>query len=828
MRQLMRRACGAWIHDTGRDVRFAIRLLSRERAFTAAIVLVLGLGLGIANLQFVLIDAVCIHGLPIPGVDRVLFLGARDAQQRDAALSYRDFDGIRASTHAMSVAAFATAPAVLGDDDRAPDRVLATYVSATMFQVLKEPVLLGRDFTADDDTPGAPAVTILTASVWRSRYSGDPSIIGRAVRVNGTLATVIGVMGGRFRFPAVTDLWLPLAAMPGIAAERRTARALAAVGRLAGGATLAGVRADLAAQSARLALAYPATDTGIALMAMPINERYNGRITDSVWLAFAGVGIVVLLIACANAANLLLIRAGRRGHEIAVRAALGASRLRLVRQMLIEGAVLGALGGAAGAVVSGIALRVINSIVPENTLPYWMRYALDARAFAALAAMALASVFAFGLAPALHVARTDVNAAINTGTRAGAGSVRARRWTAALLTVECGLTMVMLATLVLGVRGVRDAGRRFMLVDPHGVLTSWVTLPAERYRTPDARRDFYRTLVSRVGGLPGAPIVAEATTLPLGGGAPRRLAIDGRPEVSGGTPPTVWTVGISRRYFDALSATLIRGRVFDEDDGRPGHEAVIVNRRFADMFFPQDDALGHGVRLTDPNAPPAATSTLTIVGIAPVIRQRPQVAEPDPVVYLPLDGAPPTSAVLLIRSAGSDPASLAAPLREIVRTLDGELPLYRTMSLEDAIDASRWNGRVSNLLLYVIAAAAIVLATLGLFAVIAHAVEQRTREIGIRVALGAGRSRLLAMVARRTAGHLATGLAAGFACIAVFERITSSGGGEAAAQITRYRITDPLTMTGAVALLTTIAMIAAIVPAWTATRIDPVVALRHE
>lgn len=813
--------------DLAHDVRFGIRLLARERGFTTAAVLVLGLGLGIASMQFVLVDAICLRGLPIPRVDRVLFLGARDAQQRDATLSYREFEFIRDHIEGIRAAAYATAPAVLGDDDRAPDRALAAYVSAPLFDLLGERPRLGRAFEPGDDRPGAPLVTILTAGVWQTRYGSDPHIVGRQVRVNGTPATVIGVTGGRFRFPGVADLWLPLTQMAGITQERRSARVLGVAARMADSASLAGVRGELAAAADRLGHDYPATNTGMALTAVTINERYNGRITDSVWLAFVGVGVVVLLIACANAASLLMIRAVRRGHEIAIRASLGASRGRVVRQLLVESALLAIAGAAAGALFAAAGLHLVNALVPENTLAYWTEFMLDRRAFAAMSALCAATIVVFGIAPALHVACVDVNTALNAGRRGGATTLRARRWTTALLAFECGLTMVMLATLVLGVRSVRDAGRRFIAIDPTHVLTTWVTLPADRYRTADARRAFLRTLEDRGRALAGAPVVAFANVLPLGGAAPRLLEIDGRALTPASERPTVWSVVVTPRYFDAIGVRLARGRGFDDRDGLAGYENVIVNDRFAELFFADADPIGRRVRLAETNVTGGQPAAQTIVGVAPTIRQRPQVGDPDPIVYLPLAGAPPTSAVMLLRTSG-DPVALAAPLRDAVRALDVGLPLYRTMPMETALDVSQWNGRVSNLLLYIIAAAAVVLATIGLYAVIAHTVERRTHEIGIRVALGAQRWPLVRMVAGRAATHLVLGAGAGLACVVAFERFVSSGGGEAGRRATDLTITDPLTLVAAIALLAVITLLAAIVPAWTATRVDPVVALRRD
>src|SRR5262245_15739240 len=429
-----------------RDLRLAVRMLARDRAFTSVAVLVLGLGIGVANMQFVLLNAVCIRGLPIPRVDRVLFVSARDARDRDVPLSFREFEGIRQSARQFhAIAAFANAPAVIGDDDRAPDRAAATWISASGFEVLAEPPAFGRTFEAADDRPGAPPVAIVGHGLWQARYGGDPSLVGRVVRINGTPTTVVGVMRGGFRFPSTTEVWLPLAAMPGVATERRTARLLSVVGRLTDGASIADARGELAAVAGQLTRDYSDTNRGMRLAAMLINDRYNGRLTDPVWLTFAAIGVIVLLIACANAANLMLMRSVARSHEMAVRASLGASRGQLVRQLLAESAVLAALGGAAGTVLPLLSIRVLTSVIPENTLAYYTRFTMDGFAFAVLCAVCLGTVFVFGLAPAVHVSKADVNHLIKEGGRGGGAGIRARRWTTAFLTTEFALTMVMLA-----------------------------------------------------------------------------------------------------------------------------------------------------------------------------------------------------------------------------------------------------------------------------------------------------------------------------------------------------------------------------------------------
>jgi putative ABC transport system permease protein len=812
----------AWLEEFWRDFRFAVRLLKKERGFTLVAVTVLGLGIGVNNTQFILVNALCIRGLPIDRVDRVLSLSARDARDQELGLSYREFDAMKPAAPAFTgLAAFANSPVAVGDEGRAPDRAPGTYISAGGFRLLGATPALGRDFEPADDRPGAPSVAILGTGLWKSRYGADRSIIGRVVRINGTPSVVIGVMADGFRFPSNTEVWQPLALMPGIETDRRAARALNVVGRMVDGAAIADVRGQLGALTSRLSHDYPETNQAVRLAAVPINDRYNGRITDSVWLAFMTVGLVVVLIACANVANLLLMRSIRRAHEMAIRASLGASRNRLVRQLIVESAVLASAGGVLGLALSLAGVRLLARAIPANALPYWITFSMDGRAFAVLCASCLGTVFVFGLAPAIHVSRPDVGDVMKEGGgRSGTAGVRARRWTTAFLTAEFALTMMLLTTLGLSVRLARAAERADLVFNPSNLVTTSVALPADKYRSADRRIEFYGQLQERLSGIGTIASVAVATALPLGGASARQLEIDGRPPTAGQTPPTVWTVTISAQYFDALGLGLRRGRAFNEGDGAAGSEAAIVNQRFAELYFSNDDPIQHRIRLKEPSASGSRPPWLAIVGVSPTVRQR-GLPDPDPVVYLPLRAAPPTSAVVIVRSP-SQSTAIAPSLREAVRAIDPDLPLYRIMSMEQALTESQWNGRVSNMIITSIAFVALCLAAVGLYAVTSQAVAQRTHEIGIRMALGAERTHVVQIVLRRAMAQLALGIAAGAGCTLGWERMF--GGGAAGGA----RMSDPMNLVAVSALLIGVALIACLSPAWRATRVDPVIALRYE
>jgi putative ABC transport system permease protein len=824
-----------WLQDGLRDLRFATRLLVKERSFTAVAVLTLGLGIGVNNTLFIAVNTACLRGLPIERPDRVMFLSSRDARERQLGLSRREVDQTRRGLPSFSgLAGFANAQMSVGDEDRAPEREVGTYISSNGFHLLGEPPALGRDFLPADDQPGAPPVAIIAHGLWSRRYAGDPSIVGRTIRVNGKLAIVVGVMRDPFQFPGNTGVWLPLTQMPGPAAA--PARTLSVFGRLIDSSTVAQARTEIDALSTRLSHDFPETNQGMRLAAVPINERYNQRVTDPSWLSFLALGVVVVLIACANVANLLLMRAMRRAHEMATRASLGATRGHLVRQLLVESALLAALGGVLGLVLAIAGARGLQRLIPPNTVPYWLTFTMDARTLLVLCGVCLGTVLVFGLAPALHVARADVNEVMKTGGRSGMAGLRERRWTTVFLVAEFGLTMMFVAALVVGLRGVVAARQADLVIHPANLITTWVTLPPDRYRTEAQRLDFYSHLDERVALVPGVSGTAFMTALPLGGAVPKQLAIDGRQTAPGTTPPTVFAITISPRAFDVLDVPLVAGRPFDERDGLPGNARVIVNQRFAQMFFPAVDPIGQRIALSDasasspglhlaaPTTPGAggdpATVWLTIVGVSASVRQGPALI-PDPIAYTPLRASPAATVAVVVRGAG-EPAGLAPLLREAVRSIDADLPLYRVMSMEQALDNSQWAARGSIVISMVIVWIAIGLAAVGLYAVTAHSVVQRSQEIGVRMALGAGTRDIVRLVGRRVCVQVGLGTVAGIAFTLVWQKAFAEVPSGTASP------TDPASLIGAAAVFAVVAVLASASPLRKATRVDPLVALRYE
>jgi predicted permease len=805
-----------WVADFVADLKYGARLAARDRSTTLFAIVALALGIGVNSTFFTVVNAVCFRGLPIDAVDRVLFVGARDDQGRDQGLSYPEFRDLQTRSGAFGgLAAFTSGQATLVDEQLPAERLNTAYVSAAAFDHLHERPLFGRDFRRLDDVANAAPVVILSADVWERRYGADGNIVGRPVRVNGISSTVVGVMPRGFRFPDNADLWQPLTQSPGLTAQTRADRTLAVFGRLREDATLEGARTELDRIARELARESPSSNGGLRFTAVPINERYNARVTDRVWIAFLTAGLIVLLVACANVANLLLLRATVRSHEIGVRLSLGATRVRLIRQLLAESLIIAVFGGLLGFGISLAGARLLSMALTENA-PYWLRFTMDARGFALLAVVSLSSVFAFGLAPALHAARTDINDVLQETGRNSAG-LRSVRWTSWFVAAEFALTIVLVAAVVLGYRGYRAAAASEIRIDTANLLTMWIALPQDRYSTPERQMAFYDQFSERLRGLGSIRAVTIANALPFSGAPRRPIDVQGAP-ATGRPPSMISTVTVDDQYFATLGLAMLRGRALTRRDGESGTLNVVVNERFAALYFPLGDPIGKRIRIGQQGTSAAADAT--VVGVAPSLRQFPQGIVAEPVVYLPLRFDPPPTIALLVRHSQTADA-MAAALRTELRAQDAELPLYRVLTMDQVISESTLNGRVSNGLITAIAMIALGLAVVGLYAVTAHAVVQRRREIGVRTALGARPAGVMTMVLTGALKQLGPGLLLGVAGIFAWQRLL----GDPSQQ---YRLTDPATLGIVIAAVVGVSAAACAVPARRAALSDPVAALRRD
>ena len=801
------------LEELTQDFRFAGRMVRRDWGFTATVVLVLGVGIAVTNTFLVLTYAICLRGLPIDTPERVVFLRARDAAGRAVGLSFEDFKDLRdKSTSFSDIAAFIGGSIALGDDARGTERFRGAYVSTGTFRLLGEVPVVGRDFELQDDRPGAPSVVILGTSIWTSRYARDPSVVGSVVRVNGVPSTVIGIMPDRSKFPVNTEIWQPLAAS-GAPRESRDTRTLAMMARVRDGIAVAAARDELTSIWSGLQSTYPDLNGRVRLEIIPINRQYAGDINHPAWMAFVTAGFLVLVVACANVANLLLMRGTHRARELTIRGSLGATRPRIIRQLLTESVWLGILGGAVGIGLALMSVRLLWALHPPGELPYWMRFGMDVPVLAIVVVLCLVTSLVFGTIPAFQITKGAANLALKDGPRGATRGPTSRRWTATFLAAQFSIALMFLGTISVATR-LLDRQDRDPHIDAANILTVWITLPPQKYGTPEQRTRFHDALYQRLATVPALRSVAMTRRLPLEGATGRQLFIEGAPVETTQDRPRVSSVTISPTYFEALGVGLLRGRAFHDRDGLPGYDTVIVNQRFVDIHFPRVDPLGKRIGLAGSSGKPG--SWLTIIGVSPNIRQQPTPV-PEPVVYVSLRASPDAQFAVVARADA--PMALVPVVRNAIRAIDADVPVFRILTLEEAMREANWNNRLSSLLANFVTILALLLSAVGLYALISHAVAQLTPEIGVRVALGAKPRQVAWTVFHRALTPLAMGVAGGVLLAVGSSKLFASdrSGG--------LMVADLLV---AALILTFVSVLAALLPTIRALRVNPAVALRYE
>lgn len=809
--------------DLWHDVRYAVRRLVEARWFTLAAVAALSLGIGANATVFTFVNAVLLRGLPFDEPNRIIAIWTENDRAQHMGVSLPDYEDVRdQATGLASVAGNLGSTVNLSDDEQAPERIEGAYVTGNFFRMIGEEPILGRDFTDDDDLPGAEPVVLLGYTVWQNRYAGDRSVLGRTVRVNSLVATVVGVMPENMRFPENTDLWIPQANLPpGSTTSDRATRSFSLVGRLAPGVTLAQAREEVRSIGTRLAESYPDTNAELGLGLGSFEEESNGSEIRLVFLSLMGAVTFVLLIACANVANLLLARSAERAREIAVRVSLGATRGRIVRQLLVESLILALLAAGLGLVFSLGGIRWFDSVTQDVGKPYWMVFSLDGTVFAFMAAICVGTALLFGLAPALHVSRTDVNEVLKEGTRGGSGGLRVRRWAGALIVGEVALTLVLLSGAGFMMRSFMSLYSLDLGLETDGLLTAEIYLPLTKYPEPRQQIVIHEALLDRLTGEPLLQASAITVALPLSGGGGGGVELDGRAAEQGETRPEATVLPVSDGYFDVLGLPTLQGRTFNREDGLPGGEVAVVNQRFVDLHLSEGSALGRRVRTVSGPNPNADAPWLTVVGVTPNVRQgNIEEIETDPVVYVPLRQSP-NRVVSLIARSRADQAAVTSLLREAMQSVEPDVPLYDIMSLEENLALERWPFRVFGTLFAVFAVIALILSAVGLYSVTAHSVVQRVREFGIRASLGAEPKAISWLALRRVLGHLAIGLPLGAAGAFGVGRLLSS-------LLVQTSPSDPFTLVGVVLVMVAVAVLACLWPARRAARIDPMVALRTE
>lgn len=798
------------------DLRLALRTIRRHRWFSAAIVTTLALGIGINTTVFTLVDAVLFRSLPFPNGDRLVTLASvRPAEDSGLEnVSHADLQDFRAQTRSFeAIEAVSISQATISEPTVPAGRYWTAHATTGIFRAAGTAPLAGRGFTPADGVPGAPTVVVISFDVWRTRYQQSPDVIGRAVRIDEQPATIVGVMPEGFHFPNREDVWVALV-RTGDAASARDQRDLLGIGLLRPGISLAAASKDVDGVAARLARAYPETNAGVTAQAATFNDRFNGREIRIVFLLMLAAVGFVLLIACANVANMMLSRALGRRREMAIRASLGASRWRLIRQVLVECVLLSLTGGAVGLALAALGVRAFDAAVQNVGKPSWMAFSLDHTVLAYCAAICVLSALAFGLAPAFRSSRVDLTTTMKQGGRGGSGVVS--RLAAPLVVLQFTLSVALLTAAGLLMRSFVAGQTVNGFVPRSEILTGRLTLPQARYPDRESVARFFDDAIARLRTIPGAIGAAAVSTLPGLGVEYRRIERAGALVDNPKDRPSVAVVRASAGYFALVNLPLMQGRDFDGEDGTDGHEVAVVSRLFAETYWPGENPIGARFRLNDEHPGP----WLQVIGIAADLVQTGNRAASEPVVFVPARQLETRSAMLAVRTRG-DAARLGTELRRAIQGLDADLALERVETVESQVRRQRWAYRVFGTLFGLVALTALVMAAIGLYAVVAETTGRRTREIGIRVALGATPARILRTILARGLWPLALGLAFG-AALSFFTT------GLMRPLLFGVLPADPLVFGTSAATLFGVGMIACWLPAWRAAVMPPTQALGQE
>jgi predicted permease len=821
--ELIERKGGMRMESLSQDLRFGARMLVKNPGFTLIAVLTLGLSIGATTAIFSVVNAVLLRPLPYENPGRLVMIWETNAKERDyaAMASFDDFtDFRRADQHFERIGA-ATARWQLNLTEAGEARqVGCMFVSANVFPMLGVKPQAGRFFTDDEDKPGGPDVVVLSLSMWRQQFGGRQDLIGQTIRLGGNPVTVIGVAPAGFQLLEPAELWRPLSRNPVVTANAgRGVRLFNIVGRLKPGATTEQGQAEIAGIARGLERQFPNTNSGVGVRLVSLHEQVTGKVNTLLWLLLGAV-VLVLLIACVNVANLKLAQSSARQKEIAIRLAVGAGRGRLIRQLLIESSALAAVSGTLGTLMAVWGIDLLLALSPGD-IPRQSNIHVDGMVLLFSLAISMATGLVVGLAPALQSSNVAVAESLKECAKSSTASRRSQRLRAALVVSEMALSLILLAGAGLLVKSFA----RLLEVKP-GFLTENIlifnfNLPEARYSQPQQRAEFYRQIEERFKTLPDVSSVGVVTRLPIFSPANNNITtaiyVEGKPVPEGRQMESDFRRA-SNDYFQTMGIPLTAGRGFSNQDGESNQPpTAIINEAMATRFWPGENPLGKRFR-SGPNSD--QNPWITVVGVVGNVRHLGLEIEPRPEVYRHYLTSPPRSPIFVARTK-TDPRGLFTPVRNLVKQIDGEIAMADLTTMQEQVALSLATRRFALTMFGLFGVVALILAAVGLYAVMSYSVAHRAHELGIRAALGAQAADLLRLVVRQGMTLALLGIAVGLASALALTRLMEN-------LLFSVRAADPVTLTLAAAMLAFVALLACWFPARRATKVDPLTSLRHE
>jgi putative ABC transport system permease protein len=802
-----------------KDIRYGTRMLIKNPGATTISVLALALGIGLTTMMFSIVYGALLRGLPFERPEQIVNV-ARTNPARDIERSWmpiHDYTDYREQQRSFSELAASFSGTVNVSGTERPERFDGAFITANAFTLLGARPLLGRTFRPEETVPGAPMTIILGYAAWQNRFGADPAIVGRTLRVNGEQAEVIGVMPEGFRFPVDEEVWVPLRLDP-LQLERGVGQNVMVYGRLRDGVSIDQAMAEFTGIARRLAMEYPDANEGWGVVMDPYTEAFIGKEPAALLYTMLGAVFFVLLIACANVANLLLARAALRTKEVGIRSALGASKLRVVTQFLTEALVLSLAGAALGLGIAYLGVHFFNMAIAPTDPPFWIVIRIDPLAILFVMGVAFIATLAAGGLPALQAARTNLSDVLKDESR-GSSSFRVGRLSKGLVVFEialsCGL-LVAAGLMIKSVTNLRTVDYGFPTAE---IFTARLGLMEADYPTEAEHRQFYMELEERLKGIPDARSTALTTGLPAASGGRWLFELEGGIYETDRDRPLATRVAISPGFFETFEVAVRQGRGFGAQDREDALPVVIVNETFASKFFPGESPLGKRVRLAAPRGA-EERPWMTVVGVVPDMYANGLENENPEAMYVPYMQHPARFMSIAVRPRGATMA-VTPQVRAAVAGIDADLPLYFVNSLDGLIRENTWFYRIFGSLFMIFGFVALFLAAVGLYGVMATAVTNRTREVGVRMALGAKAADVLRLIFRQGLVQIGVGLVLGLALAAGLSHLLTN-------MLFQVEPRDPLIFGSIILVLASTGALACFVPALRATRVDPMVALRYD